>query len=211
MDAVSTRDFILEALADLSIHMMNLSRLAEELVLWSTQEFGYIELDNLFASTSSIMPQKKNPDTAEIARAKAGSVLGSLVSALTILKALPLSYNRDLQEITPHLWRGMDWTRGTVRILDGCLSTLKFNEKLAEERSGEGFATATELADCLVRNMGIPFRTAHKIVGRLAAGSSLPTLEELDAVALEMAGLKPSECGMSVGDLERALDPRFQW
>ncbi|MCE5244600.1 MAG: argininosuccinate lyase [Syntrophobacteraceae bacterium] len=208
MDAVSTRDFILEVLADLSIHMVNLSRLSEEIVLWSTQEFGYIELDNLFASTSSIMPQKKNPDTAEIARAKTGSVLGSLISALAILKALPMSYNRDLQEVTPHLWRGMDWTRGTVRILDGCLSTMKFNEKLMEERSGEGFSTATELADVLVRKMGIPFRTAHRIVGRLAAGSSLPTFEELEAVTLEMAGLKPGECGMSAVDLAKALDPR---
>lgn len=208
MDAVSTRDFILEVLADLSIHMVNLSRLSEEIVLWSTQEFGYIELDNLFASTSSIMPQKKNPDTAEIARAKTGSVLGSLISALAILKALPMSYNRDLQEVTPHLWRGMDWTRGTVRILDGCLSTMKFNEKLMEERAGEGFSTATELADVLVRKMGIPFRTAHRIVGRLAAGSSLPTFEELEAVTLEMAGLKPGECGMSAVDLAKALDAR---
>ncbi len=119
MDAVSTRDFMLEVLSDLSILMVNLSRMAEELILWSTAEFGYLELDNLFASTSSIMPQKKNPDTAELARAKAGSVMGSLISALTICKALPLSYNRDLQEVTPHLWRGMDWTRSTVRILDG--------------------------------------------------------------------------------------------
>ena len=103
MDAVSTRDFILEVLADLSIMMVNLSRLAEELILWSTSEFGYLELDNLYASTSSIMPQKKNPDTAELARGKTGSVMGSLMAALSICKGLPLSYNRDLQEVTPHL------------------------------------------------------------------------------------------------------------
>ena len=208
MDGVSTRDFILEVLADLSISMVNLSRLAEELILWSTSEFGYLELDNLFASTSSIMPQKKNPDTAELARGKTGSVIGSLVSALAICKALPLSYNRDLQEVTPHLWRGMDWTRSTVRILDGCMSTLKFDLKKMEESSGAGFSTATELADSLVRITGIPFRTAHSIVGRIAASGRRPGLTDLDAVAMEVAGFWPSERGFTSGDLDCALDPR---
>jgi len=208
MDAVSTRDFILEVLSDLSIFMVNLSRLAEELILWSTLEFGYLELDNLYASTSSIMPQKKNPDTAELARGKTGSVIGSLMSALVICKALPLSYDRDLQEATPHLWRGLDWTRSTVRILDGCMSTLKLNLDRLEESSGAGFATATELADTLVRSTGMPFRTAHSIVGRIAAFGQRPSLAALDAVALEVAGFKPSERGFSSGDLDRALDPR---
>ena len=208
MDAVSTRDFILEVLSDLSILMVNLSRLAEELILWSTSEFGYLELDNRFASTSSIMPQKKNPDTAELARAKAGSVMGSLVSALTICKALPMSYNRDLQEVTPHLWRGMDWARSTVRILDGCVSTLKFNKARLEESSAAGFSTATELADSLVRITGMPFRTAHLIVGRIAASGHKPNLPELDTVAMEFAGFRPSERGFSEEVLEKALDPR---
>jgi argininosuccinate lyase len=208
MDAVSARDFILEVLADLSICMVNLSRLAEELILWSTSEFGYLELDNLFTSTSSIMPQKKNPDTAELARGKTGSVLGSLVSALAICKALPQSYNRDLQEVTPHLWRGMDWTRSTVRILDGCVSTLKFNLERMEESSGTGFSTATELADSLVRRTGMPFRTAHSIVGRIAAAGRRPDLADLDAVAMELGGFWVSERGFSAGDLERALDPK---
>ena len=208
MDAVSTRDFILEVLSDLSIFMVNLSRLAEELILWSTLEFGYLELDNLYASTSSIMPQKKNPDTAELARGKTGSVIGSLMSALVICKALPLSYDRDLQEATPHLWRGLDWTRSTVRILDGCVSTLKLNLDRLEESSGAGFATATELADTLVRSTGMPFRTAHSIVGRIAAFGQRPSLAQLDAVALEVAGFRPSECGFSSGDLDRALDPK---
>jgi argininosuccinate lyase len=208
MDAVSTRDFILEVLSDLSILMVNLSRLAEELILWSTLEFGYLELDNLYASTSSIMPQKKNPDTAELARGKTGSVIGSLMSALVICKALPLSYDRDLQEATPHLWRGLDWTRSTVRILDGCVSTLKFDLDRLEESSGAGFATATELADTLVRSTGMPFRTAHSIVGRIAAFGQRPSLAQLDAVALEVAGFKPSERGFSAGDLDRALDPK---
>jgi argininosuccinate lyase len=208
MDAVSTRDFILEVLADLSIMMVNCSRLAEELILWSSSEFGYLELDNLYASTSSIMPQKKNPDTAELARGKTGSVLGSLFAALSICKALPLSYNRDLQEVTPHLWRAMDWARSTVRILDGCLATLRFNSERLEESSGAGFSTATEIADSLVRITGMPFRTAHSIVGRIAARGSRPGLQELDEIALEMAGFKASERGFSEADLKRALDPK---
>lgn len=208
MDAVSTRDFILEALSNLSILMVNLSRLSEELILWSTSEFGYVELDNRFASTSSIMPQKKNPDTAELARAKTGSVIGSLVSALSICKGLPMSYNRDLQEVTPHLWRGMDWARSTVRILDSCISTLKFNKSLLEESSAAGFSTATELADSLVRETGMPFRIAHLIVGRIAASGHEPNLPELDKVAMEFAGFRPSERGFSVEALDKALDPR---
>ena len=208
MDAVSTRDFILEVLADLSILMVNLSRLAEELILWSTSEFCYIELDNLYASTSSIMPQKKNPDTAELARGKTGSVLGSLMAVLSICKGLPMSYNRDLQEVTPHLWRGMDWARSTVRILDGCVSSLKFNLERLEKSSGAGFSTATEIADSLVRITGMPFRTAHSIVGRIAASGRRPGMAELDEIAREMAGFKASERGFSVADLERALDPR---
>ncbi|MDD2754695.1 MAG: argininosuccinate lyase [Methanothrix sp.] len=208
MDAVSTRDFILEVLADLSILMINLSRLAEELVLWSTSEFGYLELDNLYASTSSIMPQKKNPDTAELARGKTGSVLGSLMAALTICKGLPMSYNRDLQEVTPHLWRALDWARSTVRILEGCVSSLKFNLPRLETSSGAGFSTATEIADSLVRITGMPFRTAHRIVGRIAASGIRPGLVDLDEIALEIAGFKAGERGFSEADLERALDPR---
>jgi len=208
MDAVSTRDFILEALSDLAIEMVNLSRLAEELVLWSSSEFGYLELDNLYASTSSIMPQKKNPDTAELARARAGSVLGSLVAAFSICKALPMSYNRDLQEVTPHLWRAIDWTASTVRILEGCLSSLKINKEQLEKSSGAGFSTATEIADSLVRATGMPFRMAHSIVGRIAAEGDRPDLAGVDRIALEIAGYKPSQRGFTQSDLDRALDPR---
>ncbi|HPS91816.1 MAG TPA: argininosuccinate lyase [Methanothrix sp.] len=208
MDAVSSRDFILEVLACLSILMVNASRLAEELVLWSTSEFAYLELDNLYASTSSIMPQKKNPDTAELARGKTGSVLGSLMAALSICKGLPMSYNRDLQEVTPHLWRGLDWARSTVRILDGCVSSLRFNLPRLAASSGAGFSTATEIADSLVRITGMPFRTAHSIVGRIAASGIRPGLVELDGISLELAGFRASERGFSDADLARALDPK---
>jgi argininosuccinate lyase len=207
MDAVSSRDFILEAVSDLAILMVNLSRLAEELILWSTSEFGYAELDNRYASTSSIMPQKKNPDTAELTRGKAGSVIGSLVSVMTICKALPMSYNRDLQEVTPHLWRSMDWARGSVRIIDGCISTLDLDLERLERSAGAGFSTATELADSLVRITGMPFRTAHQIVGKIASANQSPTLQDLDRAGMEVAGVAPSNMGYRSEDLLRALDP----
>jgi len=208
MDAVSSRDFILESLSAMSVLMVNASRLAEELILWSTSEFGYVELDNIYASTSSIMPQKKNPDTVELARGKAGSVLGSLVSALSICKALPLSYNRDLQEVTPHLWRAVDWTRSTVRILEGSLHSARFNLERMQACSAEGFSTATELADSLVRITGMPFRTAHSIVGRIASEGSSVGMAELDEAALQIAGYSASSRGYTQADLARALDPR---
>jgi argininosuccinate lyase len=154
------------------------------------------------------MPQKKNPDTAELARARMGSVLGSLVSALAICKALPMSYNRDLQEVTPHLWRALDWTRSTVRILQGCLVTMKFDLGRLEKMAGEGFSTATELADSLVRKTGMPFRTAHQIVARLAALGGRPGMQDLDDAARDLAGLLPSQSGFGPQDLEEALDPR---
>ena len=208
MDAVSTRDFLLEALSASAILMVNASRLAEELILWSTSEFGYLELSDLFTSTSSIMPQKKNPDTAELVRGKTGTVFGSLVAALAINKALPMSYNRDLQEATPNLWRGISTTRGAVRILTGAITSAKFNKERLEAASGTGFSTATELADSLVRKTKIPFRTAHQIVGALAAKGVTPTIEDLDGAAERIAGFRPSERGFGREELAAALDPR---
>lgn len=208
MDAVSTRDFLLEALSNSAILMANTSRLAEELILWSTSEFGYIELDNLFTSTSSIMPQKKNPDTAELVRGKTGSVFGALVAALTICKALPMSYNRDLQEATPNLWRGISLTRGAVRIMAGVVSSAKFRTDRLEAASGAGFSTATELADSLVRKTGMPFRTAHQIVGALAVRNESPTILDLDEVAERIAKFRPSEKGFGEDELKAALDPK---
>ncbi|MCR3884799.1 MAG: argininosuccinate lyase [Methanothrix sp.] len=208
MDAVSTRDSLLEALSASAILMVNASRLAEELILWSTSEFGYVELDDLFTSTSSIMPQKKNPDTAELVRGKTGTVFGSLVAALAINKALPMSYNRDMQEATPNLWRGIAATRGAVRIMAGAVSSAKFRTDRLEAASGAGFSTATELADSLVRKTKIPFRTAHQIVGALAAKGESPTIEDLDAAAERIAGFRPSERGFGKEELAAALDPR---
>ncbi|HZW84310.1 MAG TPA: argininosuccinate lyase, partial [Nitrososphaerales archaeon] len=133
MDGVASRDFALEALSVASMVSLNTGRLAEELILWSSAEFGFVEMDDAYAASSSIMPQKKNAVVAEMVRAKEGSVIGSLVSVFSILKALPYSYNLDLQEATPHLWRAMDDAVDSVRLISGVLKTLRFNSKAAHD------------------------------------------------------------------------------
>jgi argininosuccinate lyase len=166
VDAVSDRDFIIEYQAAAAISMMHPSRLAEEIVIWSSSEFGFIEVDNAYATGSSIMPQKKNPDVAELARGKTGRVYGNLLSILTIMKALPLSYNRDLQEDKEGLFDTVDTLLSTLRVFCGMLSTLKVNAGRAKEVAAEGYILATDIADYLV-NKGVPFRQAHTIVGEL--------------------------------------------
>ncbi|MCL7412707.1 MAG: argininosuccinate lyase [ANME-2 cluster archaeon] len=205
MDAVSTRDFVVESISAFANIMTNLSRLAEEMILWSSEEFGFVELDDRYASTSSIMPQKKNPDTAELMRAKTGTVDGCLMSVLAIIKALPMSYNRDLQEVTTHLWRAAAVTLGTVNIASGILHTMKLNKDTLSSSSNTGFSTATELADTIVRTTGLPFRTAHQIVGAMAKGS-IHTLEELDRISMKIIGKKLSEEGMDAKLFEGALN-----
>jgi argininosuccinate lyase len=167
MHAVSSRAFVLETLSCLEILMVDLSRMAEELILWSSSEFGFIELEDEFAATSSMMPQKKNPVVAETIRAKCGSVIGEATAAFTIAKALPNAYNLDLQEITPHLWRGLNDATLSVTLMGEMLGSVSFNkERLAEAVRGD-MSTATELANELVRSKHIPFRQAHQIVGEL--------------------------------------------
>jgi len=209
MDAVATRDFALEVLADLTISMTNISRLCEELVLWSSSFVRFIALDDAFCSTSSIMPQKKNPDTAEIMRAKTGSVTGTLAAATMIVKGLPMSYNRDLQELTPHLLRGIRDAGICTRLLTAMLLTADFNrEKMARE-AGKGFSTATDLADSLVRAYGIPFRTAHSIVGRAVQKGSLD-VATLDSAAEEVgAGFSLSQKGLSQAQVDKALSVSY--
>ncbi|MFA4878244.1 MAG: argininosuccinate lyase [Methanoregula sp.] len=206
MDAVATRDFALEALADLSILMTNTSRLTEELIIWSTSFAKFVTLDDAFCSTSSIMPQKKNPDTAEIMRAKTGSVFGALTGAIIIVKGLPMSYNRDLQELTPGLWRGMQDARASTRLLAGMLASAQFNTRMMKEEAGKGFSTATELADTLVRSYGIPFRTAHNIIGRAVQKGDL-TLKTLEAAAKEVGGgISLRQKGLTQKAIDNALD-----
>ena len=167
MDAVSSRDFLLETLSCLAILSTNISRLAEELILWSSSEFGFAELPEEYTSTSSIMPQKKNPDVLELIRAKCAQNFGDLTTCLSIVKALPLTYNRDLQQLTPNLWRVLDNIKGSLRILSGILEKTRFNKDNMMKAAYESLITATDLADLIVSERGLPFRTAHTIVGAL--------------------------------------------
>ncbi len=212
MDAVSSRDFIAETIFDLSMIAANLSRICEEIILWSTYEFRLIELADEFSSTSSIMPQKKNPDVAEIARARTSNLYSNLMSVLGILKGLPYTYNRDLQEITPHLWDALGTCYDMICIVRRMLSTIKVDSKRGFELAVSNFATATDLADAIVMEKKIPFRTAHQIVGRLINHLIKEGLSPLDVnsslvdkVSEEIIGEK-----LELDDdiIRRALDPR---
>jgi argininosuccinate lyase len=165
IDAVSDRDFALEYLAAASIAMMHVSRLGEDIILWSTTEFGFIDLPDAFATGSSIMPQKKNPDVAELARGRSGKVYGALLSLLTTMKGLPLAYNRDLQEDKEPLFAAHDTLNSTLTILAELVAHLRFRRQQGRRASG-GFLLATDIADYLTRK-GMPFREAHNVVGQL--------------------------------------------
>ena len=166
MDAVSDRDFVLEYLAAAAICAMHLSRLAEEIVLWSSREFGFVTLSEEFTTGSSIMPQKRNPDFAELARGKTGRVYGNLLGLLTVLKGLPLTYNRDLQEDKEGFFDTVDTLTSTLEVFNGMLAGLTLNEERVTALAGESQALATDLADYLV-GKGVPFRVAHGIVREL--------------------------------------------
>ena len=168
IDAVSDRDFVIEYQATASVAMVHLSRLAEELVLWSSAEFGFIDLDEAYTTGSSIMPQKKNADVAELARGKTGRIYGNLLGILTTMKALPLSYNRDLQEDKEGLFDTVDTLLSTLEVFAGMVRTLKVNAGRTHQAAEEGYILATDIADYLVKK-GVPFRQAHKIVGELVS------------------------------------------
>jgi argininosuccinate lyase len=167
MFAVSSRSFVLETLAAVEILMVDLSKMAEELILWSTDEFGFLELGDEYSATSSIMPQKKNPVVAETIRAKCGSVIGEATAAFSIAKALPNAYNLDLQEMTPHLWRALGDATSSVSLMAGMLASARFEAARLKAAVDGDMSTATELANELVRAHGVPFRQAHQIVGEL--------------------------------------------
>ncbi|OGB95495.1 MAG: argininosuccinate lyase, partial [candidate division NC10 bacterium RBG_16_65_8] len=181
-DAVSDRDFAVEFLSCCAILAMHISRFAEEVVLWASAEFGFIELPDAFATGSSIMPQKKNPDVAELARGKTGRVYGDLVSLLTVLKGLPLSYNRDLQEDKEPVFDAADTIRRMLDVLPPMLQAINFRAERMRAAAAEGFLNATDIADYLVTK-GIPFREAHEIVGRIVR-HCLQTGERLEALSL---------------------------
>jgi argininosuccinate lyase len=166
IDAVSDRDFAIELLSNAAILSMHLSRLAEDLILWATEEFGFIELPDVFATGSSIMPQKKNPDVAELIRAKTGKVYGNLLSLLTIMKGLPLSYNRDLQEDKLPVFDTVDTVKSCLTVFNEMLPVIRFNIKRMRETAGDAYSTATDIAEYLVKK-GMPFRKAHEITGKI--------------------------------------------
>jgi len=166
LDAVSDRDFVIEYQAAASITMMHLSRLAEELILWSSAEFGFIEIGDAYTTGSSLMPQKKNPDVAELARGKTGRVYGNLVGALTMMKGLPLAYNRDMQEDKEALFDSVDVLTSTLEVFRGMMVTIVFRGDRIRQAADESYLLATDLADYLVRK-GVPFRKAYMTVGEL--------------------------------------------
>ena len=166
LDAVSDRDFVIEYEAAAAVTMMHLSRLAEEMVLWSSAEFGFVELDEAYATSSSIMPQKKNPDVVELARGKTGRVYGNLMGLLTVMKGLPLAYNRDMQEDKEGLFDTVDTLLSTLEVFTGLIKTLKVGAARMQQAMSGSYILATDLADYLVRK-GLPFRQAHDIVGKL--------------------------------------------
>ena len=185
IDAVSDRDALIEFVSGAAIAMVHLSRLAEELVLWSSPEFNFVEIPDAFATGSSIMPQKKNPDIAELIRGKSASVIGDLVTLLTIMKGLPLAYNRDLQEGKAPLFHAHDTLEQSLIVMAAMIASLKFNAGRMREMAAVGFTTATDLAEHLVKK-GMPFREAHRLVGEivryaLESGKSFSdlTVEEL--------------------------------
>lgn len=166
LDGVSDRDYALELLSDLSILMMHLSRFSEEIILWCSWEFKFVELDDAYSTGSSIMPQKKNPDMAELVRGKTGRVYGDLMGLLTVMKGLPLAYNKDMQEDKEMAFDAIDTTKHCLLLFTGMLSTMKFKKDRMEKSAANGFTNATDAADYLV-NHGVPFRDAHGIVGQL--------------------------------------------
>ncbi|MEY8338112.1 argininosuccinate lyase [Lachnospiraceae bacterium 62-35] len=184
MDSVSDRDYLIEFLSALSIISMHLSRFCEEIIIWNSNEYGFIELDDSYSTGSSIMPQKKNPDIAELIRGKTGRVYGALISLLTTMKGLPLAYNKDMQEDKELTFDSIDTVKGCILLFTGMLSTITFCKDVMERSAKRGFTNATDVADYLV-NKGVPFRDAHGISGRLvlrciAKGCALDdlTLEE---------------------------------
>jgi argininosuccinate lyase len=211
IDGVSSRDFIAETVFALTLLGTTLSKISEELIIWSTYEFRMVELADEFSSTSSIMPQKKNPDVAEIVRGKTAVLNGELVTILTIIKSLPQSYNRDLQEVTPHLWKATDTLSAALKITREMLASAEFKSERGAELARANFSAATELADLMVREGNLPFRTAHQIVGRsvsiaLDKGMKAEDIDAqfLDEISKELTG---ETLGIDESIVKKALDP----
>lgn len=189
MDSVSDRDYVIELMSALSTIMMHLSRFCEEIIIWNSNEYRFVNIDDSYSTGSSIMPQKKNPDIAELIRGKTGRVYGALTSILTTMKGIPLAYNKDMQEDKEFAFDAIDTTKGCIALFTGMIDTMTFNKQVMESSAKNGFTNATDAADYLV-NHGVPFRDAHGIVGQLVLfcegkGISLDdmTLDEFKAIS----------------------------
>jgi argininosuccinate lyase len=203
LDSVSARDFALEALAAASICATHLSRIAEEIVIWVTPQFGFITLSDAFTTGSSIMPQKRNPDAAELVRAKVGRILGSLVSLMTVMKGLPLAYSKDMQEDKQPVFEAFDSLTLALAAMTGMVADMEPNKARMAAAAGAGFSTATDLADWLVRTLGLPFRQAHHITG---AAVRRAEVLGVDLPGLPLSELQALEPGIT-GDVYAVLAP----
>ncbi len=210
IDAVGSRDFILETLADLTMIAVDVSRLTEDLIVWGSPGFGIIEFPDDFSSTSSIMPQKKNPDVLEVIRARMSHVIGSFITAVTIMKSLPSSYNMDMQEVTPCLWEALQDISSSLSILSKFTLYLKVNKDVYN-KPFLSFSTSTELVNMLTRKYGVPFRTAHKIVGAMTRclidnGLTLSNVtSELIQTAAKDLGVPSLD--VKTEDIHQSVDP----
>ena len=230
MDSVSDRDYQIEFISAAAMIMMHLSRFSEEIILWSSNEFGFITIDDAYSTGSSIMPQKKNPDVAELVRGKAGRVYGDLIALLTIMKGLPLAYNKDMQEDKERLFDAVDTLKGCLLVFEPMLKTLKINKEKMRESAKSGFINATDMADYLASH-GLPFREAHKIIGEivLACEKKDKSLEELtidelkeysnvfsediyQAIAIDnCVAVRKSQGGPAPEAVEEALEKANEW
>lgn len=199
IDGVSDRDFVAEFIFNASLIMMHLSRFCEELVLWSSMEFGFVEMDDAYSTGSSIMPQKKNPDVAELIRGKTGRVYGDLIAILTVMKGLPLAYNKDMQEDKEALFDAVDTLKGCLTIFIPMLDTMAVNRERMYEATKDGFLNATDLADYLV-GKGLPFRTAHGIVGKLVK-HCIDNHKRLESLSLEEFKAESSLIGEDIYEI----------
>ncbi len=190
MDSVSDRDYLIELLSGLSIIMMHLSRFCEEIILWNSNEYHFVELDDAYSTGSSIMPQKKNPDIAELVRGKTGRVYGSLTSLLTTMKGIPLAYNKDMQEDKELTFDAIDTVKGCIALFTGMIDTMHFNKSVMEESAKKGFTNATDAADYLVKN-GVPFRDAHGIIGEIVLYCIDKNISIEDMSLEEMQAISP--------------------
>ncbi|WP_394954434.1 argininosuccinate lyase [uncultured Helicobacter sp.] len=210
MDSVSDRDFALDLLYDIAMLMMHISRISEELVLWSSAEFGFITLSDSYSTGSSIMPQKKNPDVPELLRGKSGRSFGNLIALLSVMKSLPLAYNKDTQEDKEGVFDSVHTAQISLEILRECLATATFNAKNMRKMAQKGHLSATDLADFLVRECGVPFRDSHHITGKVVAYAEKKGVDISALTQEELQGIDPriKEGANAVLDIESSMQAR---